>query len=79
MGNKVEKKKTCLTEEDIKMLEMTTCLTRNQILEWYQDFVKECKNGELNKKNFTRFYKDLMPDRSNTDKFCEFVFRGKTN
>ena len=76
MGNKSPKKKDELTEEDIKMLEMTTSLKRDHVIDWYTDFKKECINGELNKKNFIRFYKELMPNHPNADKFCEFVFRG---
>ena len=75
MGNKTAKK-TSLTEEDIKMLQSTTNLKQEQIIEWYEDFKRECKNGELDKKNFTRFYKELMPNHTNADKFCEFVFKG---
>jgi Ca2+-binding EF-hand superfamily protein len=75
MGNKETKKKE-LSEEDIQMLEKTTSLKRDQILIWHTDFKKECKNGELNKKNFTRFYKELLPNNPNADKFCEFVFKG---
>jgi Ca2+-binding EF-hand superfamily protein len=74
MGNKAAKK-NILTEDDVKMLEDNTDLKREKILEWFEDFKKECKNGELDKKNFTRFYKELMPNHSNADKFCEFVFK----
>ena len=76
MGNKLQKKKISLTDQDVMMLQLTTSLERKEILKWHENFRKECKNGELNKKNFIRFYKELMPNHPNADKFCEFVFRG---
>jgi Ca2+-binding EF-hand superfamily protein len=76
MGNKVQKKKTSLTDQDVMMLQLTTSLDKKEILQWHENFRKECKNGQLNKKNFTHFYKELMPNHPNADKFSEFVFEG---
>lgn len=76
MGNQ-QHRKAELTVEDIKMLEQNTVLSRSQILQWFDDFQKECKSGGLDKKDFIRFYKELIPDHPNADKFCEYVFQGK--
>ena len=50
-----------------------THFTPDQIREWHAGFIKDCPNGELNKKKFTDVYKEFYPN-GKADKFCAQVF-----
>ena len=76
MGNKLRKNRNYLTDENLNILHYITALDRSEILQWYGEFKKESKNGELNKKHFISFYRQLAPKNTNVDKFSEFVFNG---
>jgi hypothetical protein len=66
-----------LSQARIEMLSAQTGLPNGKIVEWFEDFKSECKNGELNRKSFVRFYKELLPKKSeDSEKYCEFVFNG---
>jgi Ca2+-binding EF-hand superfamily protein len=82
MGNKQTSsisEKNKLTDANIDMLVTQTNLSREKIVEWFKDFKFECKNGDLDKKSFIRFYKEMLPHKNDPEKFCEFVFNGLLN
>ena len=72
MGNKGGKN-VDLTEEDINKLLDSTQYNRDQVIKWHAGFIKDCPNGELDKKKFTEVYKELYPE-GKADKFCTQVF-----
>lgn len=75
MENRKIATKSSLNEEDIEFIIANTDFDRNQILEWHNEFRQKCPNNLLDKANFVKFYKSLIPGDSNAeDKFCEHVF-----
>ncbi len=65
-----------LTEDDIKMLIANTQFDRQQVLEWFDRFKVECKDGQLDKKAFIKFYQELLPNTGNSEQFAKYVFKG---
>ena len=74
MGSKNSKIE--LSDEDLNMLAANTSFTKDQILRWYQAFREECKEGCLDKKSFSKFYSDLLPNNGNATEFANLVFTG---
>ncbi len=77
MGNNQTSTNVELTQENLAMLARQTNLSTAKVAEWFEDFKSECKNGELDKKSFVRFYRELLPHKKDSEKFCEFAFNGK--
>lgn len=84
MGSKLTKKgssnspRTTLKEEEINLLVSNTTMTREQIIDFHENFLKDCPSGYLTKKDFVKFFNELHPiesKRQKADKFCEYVFR----
>lgn len=84
MGNKfakninVNEQKTKLSEKEIQLLLQNTTMSREQIIDFHENFLRDCPNGILTKKDFVRIFKELHPieaRRQKADKFCEYVFR----
>lgn len=68
--------KTDLKDEDIEFILANTDLNREQIVQWYNDFKKNCPDSKLNRTQFTKFYKNFIPgDSTDEDRFCEYVFQ----
>ncbi len=64
-----------ISESDIDYLMNNTDFTRDQIIQWFNDFKKQCPNGKLDKNSFISLYKKLIPgDTKAEEKFCEYVF-----
>ena len=74
MGQKSTKME--LSESDIEMLVANTDFSREKIIEWFNEFKDECKDGALDKKSFIRFYRELLPNTGNPDEFSNYVFKG---
>lgn len=51
----------------------TTNLTREDINEWYNGFMRDCPNGRLDLAQFEKYYKELIPD-GHTKKYARFEF-----
>lgn len=66
-----------LTEQDIQFIMSNTDFTREKIVTWHEDFLKQCPDGKLRKPEFVKFYKNLIPgDQSpDEDSYCEMVFQ----
>ncbi|CAF1310373.1 unnamed protein product [Rotaria sp. Silwood1] len=75
MDNKQSKKTTSteLTEKQIAMLKSATKYTENDIQEWHTEFIYNCPNGRLDKKNFTDIYEKFYPN-GKVDRYCEYAF-----
>ena len=76
MGNKKSAPRTYLSESDLILLENNTKWNRVQIVEWHSGFFKDCPNGKLDKKQFVKFYKQLLQSDYKADKYAEYVFSG---
>lgn len=69
---------TKLSENDIEFIKANTNFTREQILKWHSEFATNCPDGRIDRKEFNRFYKQLVPgDNSTFEKaeFCDAVFK----
>ena len=69
-----------LSEEEIKLLLTSTNMTRDQIVDFHTNFLIDCPNGIVRKKDFLRMYQQLHPSDDNNkkkkvEKFCEYVFK----
>lgn len=70
--------RTNLTEEAIRLLISNTTMTREQIIDFHANFIRDCPSGCMTKKHFIRMFKELHPSDSKkqkVDKFCDYVFR----
>ena len=67
-----------LNENQIKILEVNTRLSRYKIIENFNKFRHFIdKKGSLDLKNFTEFYQNMLPNKGNAEQFCKFIFYGK--
>ena len=76
-GKNAKKDPKILTEDEIKLLLANTRLNRAQILALHANFLKECPNGKLTRKDFVKLFKEVHPSenkKEKADKFCEYVF-----
>lgn len=66
-----------LSEEQIKTLSSKTSLSVEKIREWHCLFLSYMnKDGHLSKKNFIKLYKELLPEKGDSESFCTFAFKG---
>lgn len=73
-----ENKSTQLAEIEIEMLLKSTSMSREQIVDFHQDFLKDCPNGVLKKKEFCRLFLSLNNNElksQKVEKFAEYVFK----
>ena len=69
-----------ITAEQLKTLTSKTSLSAEQINDWHMIFLGHVnKDGQLNKKTFIKLYKELLPEKGDSESFCFFVFKGITN
>lgn len=72
-GNQLEED---LPLNDYRYLMKQTHLTPHVIQGWYREFIGVCPNGQLNKKQFIKFYQELENSATkNVDAICENVFQ----
>lgn len=62
-----------LTDSDLDFLVKTTGYGKNDIIDWYKGFQRDCPDGRLSKEKFTRTYK--MYCHTASEKFASHVFR----
>ncbi len=75
MGNNNSAKvSTELTDTTIDELMAKTALSRDEIKRMHGEFLRDCPNGRLDKKLFTKIYKQLYPN-GNATKFCNICFQ----
>lgn len=69
-----------LSDEQLNTLASKTSLSSDKIQEWHTRFRSYIsKNGQLSKKNFIKLYKELLPEKGDSENFCFFVFKGITS
>jgi Ca2+-binding EF-hand superfamily protein len=67
-----------LDENEMHILMTNTHFTREQIQNYYKDFLHDCPNARLTKKDFVKFFKSLHPlenKKAKADTYCEYVFK----
>lgn len=70
--------KNGLSEQEIVYLLEHTKFSREQILEFHSNFLRDCPHGFLTKRQFLRIFKSLYQNETECDKsekFCEHIFR----
>jgi hypothetical protein len=86
MGARLGKGKTgssesliSLSENEIDLLLKNTSMSRDQIMDFHTNFLKDCPNGFLTKRDFVKMFKELHKEdeikKLRCDKFCEYVFK----
>jgi len=85
MGAKISKKpssrenlSTTLSKDEIQLLQSSTNMTEQEIIDFHENFLKECPSGFLTKKEFITMFKLLHPidtKKQKVEKFCEYVFK----
>ena len=63
-----------LTDEQLEDISKNTDLPIYEISMWYQRFFEFSNGRDLDKKSFHKYFKDLLPNKGNSDKFCELCF-----
>ncbi|CAF4949023.1 unnamed protein product, partial [Rotaria sp. Silwood1] len=59
----------------LEELKKKTTFSEKEIREWYAGFMHDCPDGELDKKTFTRIFKQFyLHDDNKADSFCNYVF-----
>lgn len=67
--------KSDLTEDDIQFIMSNTDFNREQVVNWHNDFKKQCPTGRLTKADFINFYKKLIKgDHADEDQLCSIIF-----
>jgi hypothetical protein len=85
MGAKISKKpssrenlSTNLSEHEIDLLLISTKMSRQEIVDFHYNYLKECPSGFLTKKEFITMFKLLHPSdtkKQKVEKFCQYVFK----
>ena len=76
--NSSKNSKGVLDESELHILLSNTHFTREQIQAYYKDFLHDCPNGRLTKKDFIKFFKSLHPQenkKAKADSYCDYVFK----
>ncbi|KAI0979832.1 hypothetical protein GJ496_004048 [Pomphorhynchus laevis] len=63
-----------LSDNDLNFLLENTDFSRQQILQWYNDFMNDCPKGTLSKKSFLKAYMQFFPE-CDANNFCDHIFR----
>ncbi|KAL7672988.1 hypothetical protein ACOME3_007863 [Neoechinorhynchus agilis] len=67
---------TVLNEDALELLTANTNMSKQEILKWHAGFINDCPTGKLDKKQFVRIARQLMPEKPGdaVAKMCEFTF-----
>lgn len=74
MGNNSSKLPKELTQEQLEELSKNTDLQIHEISQWYQRFYEFSNGHDLDKNIFHKYFKELLPNQGNSEKFCELCF-----
>lgn len=64
-----------LYDDEIYYLLRKTNFSREQIQEFYSNFLRDCPHGYITKKNFLRICQASYQNDNKSEKFCEYVFK----
>uniref|UniRef100_A0A1A8KGH8 EF-hand domain-containing protein n=1 Tax=Nothobranchius kuhntae TaxID=321403 RepID=A0A1A8KGH8_NOTKU len=71
MGNS---KSGAVSKEILDDLKLNTKFTEMEIVQWYENFKKQCPTGRISKDEFQNIYKKFFPD-SDANTYAQHVFR----
>uniref|UniRef100_A0A1A8R3J7 EF-hand domain-containing protein n=2 Tax=Nothobranchius TaxID=28779 RepID=A0A1A8R3J7_9TELE len=71
MGNS---KSGAVSKEILDDLKLNTKFTETEIVQWYENFKKQCPTGRISKDEFQNIYKKFFPD-SDANTYAQHVFR----
>ncbi|XP_034017206.1 recoverin-like [Thalassophryne amazonica] len=71
MGNS---RSGAVSKEILEELKLNTKFTETEIVQWYENFKKQCPSGRISKAEFQAIYNKFFPD-SDANTYAEHVFR----
>uniref|UniRef100_A0A146ZWD6 Recoverin n=1 Tax=Fundulus heteroclitus TaxID=8078 RepID=A0A146ZWD6_FUNHE len=71
MGNS---KSGAVSKEILEDLKLNTKFTETEIVQWYENFKKQCPTGRISKEEFQNIYRKFFPD-SDANTYAQHVFR----
>uniref|UniRef100_A0A1A7XWS1 EF-hand domain-containing protein n=1 Tax=Iconisemion striatum TaxID=60296 RepID=A0A1A7XWS1_9TELE len=71
MGNS---KSGAVSKEILEELKLNTKFTETEIVQWYENFKKQCPTGRISRDEFQNIYKKFFPD-SDANTYAQHVFR----
>ncbi|KAM7384787.1 hypothetical protein PAMA_011914 [Pampus argenteus] len=71
MGNT---KSGAVSKEILEDLKLNTKFSETEIVQWYENFKKQCPTGRISKEEFQSIYSKFFPE-SEADTYAEHVFR----
>ena len=63
-----------IPSEELDMLMCSTHFDAKELKRWYNGFIKDCPDGQLDKDQFVELYSSFY-ESGNAKKFAEHVFR----
>ncbi|XP_004569831.1 recoverin [Maylandia zebra] len=71
MGNS---KSGAVSKEILEDLKLNTKFSETEIVQWYENFKKQCPNGRITKEEFQTIYTKFFPE-SDANTYAQHVFR----
>ena len=71
MGPSISKSR--LTEQDLDILTKLSKKPKEEIVFWYEHFIKECPSGKLNREKFVEYYK-MFRKKENVEDIAKHCF-----
>ncbi|MEQ2299102.1 hypothetical protein AMECASPLE_012034 [Ameca splendens] len=71
MGNS---KSGAVSKEILEELKLNTKFSETEIVQWYENFKKQCPSGRITKEEFQNIYRKFFPD-SDANTYAHHVFR----
>jgi Ca2+-binding EF-hand superfamily protein len=71
MGAQISK--NGLTEQDLDLLSETSKKPKEEVLFWYEHFLKECPTGKMNREQFVKYYK-MFRKNENVEAIAKHCF-----
>ncbi|XP_065326354.1 recoverin-like [Pelmatolapia mariae] len=71
MGNS---KSGAVSKEILEDLKLNTKFSETEIVQWYENFKKQCPNGRISKEEFQTIYSKFFPE-SDANTYAQHVFR----
>ncbi len=77
MGNIYSKKEKLpkeLSPETLESISKNTEMPIHEVSMWYQRFHDFTDGRDLSHKTFKKYFQELLPDKGNSEKFCDLCF-----
>lgn len=74
MGSKKSKQSTGITDAQIKLLENNTGMSREEIQQWYRQFMTDYPDGSIDQKEFADIFRKTYP-HGKPEKYAKIAFK----